>query len=642
MDQPLRLLIVEDCPADAELLVRELRRAGFAPAWQRVDTEPEYLARLAEEPELVISDYEMPQFNGLRALELLRASGRLIPFIIVSGTIGEETAVAAIKQGATDYLLKDRLTRLGMAVTHALAEGRHRRERQIAAAALSASEERFRELAETIHEVFWISSPDRARMLYISPAYEAIWGRTCASLYADPHTWSEAIRPEDRERVVQAANSQEALGTYDEEFRIIRPDGTERWIRARAFPVRGDQGEIRRIVGVAEDITKAKELQEQFLRAQRMEAIGALAGGIAHDLNNILAPIVMGVEMLLTRASNEADREMLRLIQHSGLRGSGVIRQLLTFSRGVGGERISVQVRELLDEMITIMRETFPRDLVLEQEAARDLRPVIGDPTQLHQVLMNLCVNARDAMPDGGRLSLTAHNVELGPAEVQAHPPTRPGPYVTVRVADTGHGIPLDLVGRIFEPFFTTKPLSKGTGLGLSTALGIIRSHGGFITVVSTPGHGTTFTVHLPAAPGAAPESTAEEPDDLPRGQGELILVVDDEEPVRTVTQLMLVTHGYRVLTARDGEDALASYVQYRGEVRLVLTDVMMPVMNGVTLIRALLALDPTLRIIATSGLTDQANYVELCAAGATCIIAKPLGARELLETVRAQFLPAG
>jgi len=751
--QPLTILLVEDNPVDAELLVRELRKAGFEPLWQRVETEPDYIQQLDRADfDLVLSDFQLPHFNGLRALQLFKERKLDMPFILISGTIGEEIAVEAIKQGATDYLLKDRLVRLGQVVTHALAECRLRRERrksddalllfrtlmdqsgdtlevidpetarfldvngkgpaelgctrteylslrvidldpkmteaawtrfvatlretgslsgetshrrkdgttfpveyrakwvrhdrdyivtvvrdisvrQKSEQALRVSEERFRQLAENILEVFWITSLDQNQVLYVSPAYEKIWGRTCESLHASLETWLDAIHPKDRARVQRAVAARLITGAYEEEYRILRPNGSERWIRDRAFPVRGPDGSLQRLVGVAEDITESKNLQEQFLRAQRMEAIGTLAGGIAHDLNNILAPILLAPPMLREFARDDREKELLDLVEKSAQRGANVVGQLLTFSRGTGGQHVSVQLCHLIAEMTGIMRETFPREIVIEQCITGSLAPILGDPTQLHQVLLNLCINARDAMEDGGKLSLTAKNAELSEAEVQAHAPAKAGAYVAVTVADTGHGMSAEILGRIFEPFFTTKSLSKGTGLGLSTVFGIVRSHHGFVTVASIPGKGTTFTVHLPVAPNTV-ETAAIPTAELPIGHGELILVVDDEVPIRTVTRLLLKRHGYRVLTACEGAEALVVFAEHRDEVRIVLTDVMMPGMGGVALIRSLRIVAPNLKVIAMSGLDNSENHVALVAAGAACILAKPCSLRELLETV--------
>lgn len=507
-------------------------------------------------------------------------------------------------------------------------------DRQRSAKILRESEERFRQLAENIHEVFWITDLATEQTIYVSPAYESIWGRTCSSLYDTPESWAESIRPEDRERVKQAARANKSRGTYHEEFRIVRPDGTERWIRDRAYPVRGANGTVVRIVGVAEDITESKQLKEQFFRAQRMEAVGTLSGGIAHDLNNILAPILLAPAMLKEYARSDHEMKLLALIESSAQRGADIVRQLLTFSRGSGGERVAVQLQTLLHEMAGIMRETFPREIVIRESASADLPCVLGDPTQLHQVILNLCVNARDAMPSGGLLSIGAELVELSAGDVRTHTQAKAGPHVALRVSDTGEGISPANLGRIFDPFFTTKAPTKGTGLGLSTAMGIIRGHQGFITVTSLLGEGTTFAIFLPAATAAKTLPATLAPDAPPSGHGELIMVVDDEEPIRVATRMTLEGNGYRVLTASEGAEALSLFVENRDEVRLVLTDLMMPVMGGVSLINAIHVLEPAVRVIATSGLTDKENHAKLVAVGVDGIISKPCGPAELLKTI--------
>ena len=325
------------------------------------------------------------------------------------------------------------------------------------------------------------------------------------------------------------------------------------------------------------------------------------------------------------------------MIEQGARRGANIIRQLLTFSRGIEGERGPVQARYLLKEMAAIIRETFPREITVREQIPPDLWPILADATQIHQVLMNLCVNARDAMRHGGTLSLAARNVMLGEADLLPHPKSRPGPYLRLEIADTGEGIPREHLDRIFEPFFTTKEIGRGTGLGLSTVIGIVKSHGGFVAVASEVGRGSAFTVCLPAAVGAAegemPSPTARE-----LGQNELILVVDDEAPVLRAISLALEAHNYRVLTAHDGREALAVFAQHREGIRLVVTDIMMPGMSGVALIRALRALEPGLRIIAASGLHDQDRRDELALLGVTAILAKPCGQTELSSAVRKEL----
>ena len=414
-----------------------------------------------------------------------------------------------------------------------------------------------------------------------------------------------------------------------------RRDGALRTEEMTITPLRDERGEIAHFIAIKQDITDQKAMEAHFLQAQRMEAIGTLAGGIAHDLNNILAPILLVAGLVKNRMTDEADRELLAMTQSSAHRGAEIIKQLLTFSRGQEGERAPVQPRHLIKEMERVMRETFPREIDIRVQLPAALWTVVADPTQLHQLLLNLCVNARDAMPDGGHLTIRAANVTLEAGDSPQHPGAKAGPYVLIEVSDTGHGIPAEIRQRIFDPFFTTKPIGKGTGLGLSTVLGIVRSHGGFVTVDSTPNKGSTFKVCLPGGPDGI-ETMAEVPATpavLAAGRP-TILVVDDERDVRDATRFLLERQDYRVLTANHGQDALLQFLEHRADIRLVLTDLMMPVMNGLVLVRSLRVIDPGLKIIVTSGLTEIAQGRELAALGVSEILPKPCEGVTLLAAV--------
>ncbi len=420
-----------------------------------------------------------------------------------------------------------------------------------------------------------------------------------------------------------------------------RRDGTLRTEDMTITPLLDERGTITHFIAIKQDITDQKTMEAHFLQAQRMEAIGALAGGIAHDLNNILAPIMMVTGLLQEKSTDHTDREFLTMMQASAGRGAEIIKQLLTFSRGQDGERSLVQPRHLLNEIVLLMRETFPREIELPQRLPSSLWTVMADPTQLHQVLLNLCVNARDAMPAGGRLTLAAKNVTIVAGTPTLPPEAQSGPYLAISVSDTGHGVPPEIKHRIFEPFFTTKPVGKGTGLGLSTVLGIVRHHGGFVTLDSTPHVGSTFTVYLPAIPDGVATTTATPAPALlaaPKSGGQLILVVDDERDIRDTIRVVLERHHYHVVTASQGEDALTQYLRHRKTVRLVITDLMMPVMNGLTLIRTLHAIDPALKILAVSGLNDVAQHQELAALGVPEALQKPFDGPVLLAAVAHQL----
>ena len=394
------------------------------------------------------------------------------------------------------------------------------------------------------------------------------------------------------------------------------------------------------VIGTGIDLSETKKLEAQFLRTQRLESIGTLASGIAHDLNNILAPILMAEQLLRMRAPGPEYADLLDTIAASAQRGAEVVKQVLTYARGVEGEKVLMQLGHLIREMEKIARETFPRTIAVRINIAKDLWPITGDATKLHQVLLNLCVNARDAMPSGGTLTLAAGNTELGPADLRLAPDSEAGPYVVLEVKDTGTGIPANIVDKIFDPFFTTKEHGKGTGLGLSTVVGIVKSHSGFVTVASEVGKGTSFQVFLPAVRNGNATAANREQVLLPRGCGELVLVVDDEAGIRDVTRSMLERNGYEVLVAADGTEAVALIAQLPGRVNLVLTDIMMPFMDGIAMIRALRKMDPRIQIVASSGLEQSEKMAELKNLSVTTFLDKPYTAEKMLVALHELLHP--
>ncbi|MBI5693150.1 MAG: PAS domain S-box protein [Verrucomicrobia bacterium] len=993
MPPSLNLLLVEDSPADAEMVLRQLRRAGLDFTCRQIDNEADFLAAIATNPDLVLSDYQLPQFSAPRALELLQQSGLDLPFIVISGTIGEDTAVQIMRQGADDYLIKDRLARLGQAITHALDAARLRREQRALSESLQEVQARYRAIFENSIEGIYRSDPDggfllvnpalvrilgyaspeeliesrgsgmrhgyvepgrraefqrrlreegmvvnfesevvrrdgtriwvtenarvvrdaegnvlchegtlediterkhaeeQVRLLshalreapisvvitnpageieYVNPRFTEVTGYTfeevCGrnprilksnqmppEVYADlwatisagrewrgellnrrkdqmPYWESATISPlcndqgqithyiaikediterrqaaadlklfrtliersSDAILVVDPATGQiwdtnetaclalgyprgelqnlsvfdidpemdlelfSAIGTrlrrtgsltverqnrrkdgstypveislslvtLDRDFVVgIVRDITERreaerrireqaellnhatdaiyvrrldgaltywndsaerlfgWTRAevierkitelnlqdldlaseagRDFLGSGQwSGELRlatksgRVVSVLSrlnlvrdsagrpvsvfsintDITEKKQIEARFLQAQRLENLGALASGLAHDLNNVLAPILMGASILQGRTGHESDRKLIATIEASAQRGTDIVRQVLTFARGVEGERVPVQMRHLLREMADIATATFPPTIAITLHAPKELWPVLGDATQLHQILMNLAINARDAMPHGGALTLSAENLEIDAAFAAMTPDAKPGRHVSLRVVDTGCGIPPDIRERIFEPFFTTKAPGKGTGLGLSTVLGIARSHGGFVRCQSEPGVGSSFEVCLPAALGekAVPDDAA--PPCTPRGAGQEVLLVDDEPAIRSVGTRILEQYGYRPVVAADGTEALAVYVQRQGEIAAIITDLTMPGMDGPTLIRTLRRISPRLPILAMTGHSERISGDSEVATASTALLIKPFTADALLS----------
>jgi PAS domain S-box-containing protein len=407
------------------------------------------------------------------------------------------------------------------------------------------------------------------------------------------------------------------------------------WERVSISPVLDVKGSIANFVAVKEDVTEQRRLQEHLQHAQRMESVGALASGIAHDLNNILAPVLMASALLKTAGRSEQEQTMLEIIEQSAIRGSNVVKQLLAFSRSGGGKRHPLEIQELIREMRGILAETFPREITLRFEVGPDLQPVLGDATQLHQVLLNLCVNARDAMPGGGLLAVGARNFLIDPEWARLNPPAKPGAHVLLTVADTGMGMTPELIERIFDPFFTTKEVGKGTGLGLSTSLGIVRGHGGFFKVESEPGRGTTFAVYLPAAPAEDAGPSVVRAAEPPRGRNELILIVDDEANVGRSMRGVLEEHGYRVVVATASTEGLAVFRSRAAEISLVLSDLMMPVMNGAAMLREMRRIRGDFKACVMTGLASASKQAELAAIGVSAVLAKPCDRRELLLAVR-------
>ncbi len=467
------------------------------------------------------------------------------------------------------------------------------------------------------------------------------WNQGAARLYG----WSveEAVGSDMVELLMADVTPMEAVerglrekGLWSGELQQQSKDKRKLIVNSRWTLVRNSANEPRSVLVINTDLTETKNLETQFLRAQRLESIGTLASGIAHDLNNILSPILMSAAVL-RRSVKDADGEkILGIIESSAERGAGIVKQVLTFARGVEGDRVLLQPKHLLSEMAKILTQTFPRNIDLKSQFPSNLWMVTGDATQLHQVLLNLCVNARDAMmPNGGSLTLAAENIEVDEHFAKMNPGALLGEHIVLKVTDTGMGMSPETMDKIFDPFFTTKEVGKGTGLGLATVIGIVKSHGGFLTVQSELGVGTTFRIFLPASDKNPEPARAEGAEPDFEGHGELILVVDDEAPIREALVQTLQDHGYRAYTAEDGSDALALYFQRRDEIKLVLTDLAMGQMDGLSLIRALRRLDPAVRIVVSSGHCPPDQVITLESLGVKRFLDKPYTASKLLRILR-------
>lgn len=471
------------------------------------------------------------------------------------------------------------------------------------------------------------------RILYWNESAERLYGWSTAEVVG--RSVVDVLCP-DAGPFLESMASLLQAGEWQGEVRHLTRSGEHLMVEARWTLVRDAAGVPLRVLSIGTDVTERKRIEAQSLRAQRLESLGTLAGGIAHDLNNVLAPIMMSIDLLAADETDAGRLAMLSTIEASARRGADMVRQILSFARGMEGRRVDVQPSDLLRDIEKIARETFPKNISVRCEVVHDLWHVTGDPTQLHQVLLNLSVNARDAMATGGVLRLRAANTTLDDQCAAGQLDGQVGPYVVMEVEDTGCGMPPEVVDRIFEPFYTTKDLDKGTGLGLSTTLAIVKSHGGFIRVDSEPGHGSTCRVFLPAlTEGIIEQATPADAADLPHGRGEVVLVVDDERAIRDVTRQTLEAHGYVVRLAADGAEAVVLYASQAGEIDIVLADMMMPVMDGRSTVHALRSLNPDVRIIATSGLSGNAQRAAQVEMGATPFLSKPFTAETLLHAIR-------
>lgn len=716
----MTILHLEDNPTDAELVRLLLAEEWPACKITCVASKFSYIGELhLSRYDLILSDFGLRAIDGLEALRIAKERAPDTPFIFLSGTIGEDRAIEAVRLGAEDYILKDRMKRLNTAVARALRESEERRKRQHA-------ENRIRELADSLNQAreavivtdlngritFWNEGAARlsgwsAAEALDRPSEQLFGEQVAAQLVAacraavDRGEWSGEVELADRRgqmRVVELRmtlirdesgrpRSRLVLGTDITERRVaerrireqaemlnqareaifitdldnrviywnagaeriygwraeqalgktaedlvdaslmpalrvareetfakgqwsgeLRMNTREReslFVESRQTLIRDEAGRPKARLCINSDITDRKRLEEQFLRAQRMENIGLLAAGIAHDLNNMLAPILLAAPMLREHVTDAGALGLLSMLEKSAERGANVVRQILAFAHGANGEHRLLQAKHLVREVANVIAGTFPKSIKLDDHITADLWPIRANPTQIHQVLLNLSVNARDAMPHGGTLGLRAENRSLDEIAATAIPGARAGAFVVMEVEDTGTGIPAEILKQMWEPFFTTKETGKGTGLGLSTVRGIVQNHNGFIEVQTSPGHGSCFRVYLPAAPEAPVEKGQASSVPPKAGRGELILVVDDEQHIREMVSTMLCRNGYRVILAVDGADAVSVFAQRAAEIRLVITDLHMPNLDGAMLGRAMRRINPQAKVLVVSGLSS-------------------------------------
>ena len=613
MSAVIRILIVEDLAAHAELMAWELQRSGLQVETLRVENEAELLRALDSfAPDVVLSDHSLPQFSADQALRVMQRERPLIPVIIVTGSLDEETAADYIKAGAVDYVVKDRLYRLGTAVRRALALRQAQQDALHFQDALRRSEQRFRKLVE--HSSGVITLLDAAgRIVYSTQSIRSTLGYTEGERVGS--LVFELIHPDDHakaEALLRQVTAERGIVAHAD-LRVRHKDGTWRDLEVTAVN-HLDDPVVSAVVVNYHDITERKRtlteirvLEEQFRQAQKMEAVGRLAGGIAHDFNNLLTIIISYADLLARELpEGSAARADLLEIRKAGAQAASLTNQLLAFSRQQVLAPVVLNLNELVADVRKMLQRLLGEDIELSLRLAPQLGTVRADPGQLQQVIMNLAVNSQDAMPTGGRLTIETADVELNEEYAAAHQTVRPGSYTMLVVTDTGTGMDPETRSRAFEPFFTTKEKGRGTGLGLSTVYGIVQQSGGYIWLYSEPGQGTTIRIYLPRV-----DEPAEEP--LPRAMpttltgNETILLVEDEAMMRPLVNGILQQRGYRVLVAQNAEEALTLARQHDGPIHLLLTDVVMPGGSGPDLAARLAASRPDTVVLYMSGYTDDA-----------------------------------
>jgi two-component system cell cycle sensor histidine kinase/response regulator CckA len=644
-DRSLRLLMIDDSEQDVELVVIELRRHGYAVAVERVDTDAGLQTELESSAwDIVVCDHGLPSFSSQEALAMVQESDADLPFVILSGTIGEEAAVESLKAGARDVVLKTNLARIGPVVDRELFEAKNRRGRREVERALAESEARKSAILQSALDGVVTIDHD-GRILNFNPAAEAMFGYVLADV-AGKHMAELIIPPSLRPRHEAAFARQLATGESTvlgvrTELSAQRADGTE-------FPVeisitRGELSGEAFFTAYLRDLTERKEaekahanLEEQLRQSQKMEAIGSLAGGIAHDFNNILLAIRGFSSLLLKTLTDEREREQVRQVDLAAERAAELTRQLLAYSRQQVLQPAPTDVNSVVEETLGLLRRLIGENIELSCKLAPHLETILVDRGQLGQVILNLAVNARDAMPNGGALTIQTSNVSLDDTYVASHEEMVPGQYTLLQITDTGIGMDDETRIRIFDPYYTTK--AEGTGLGLATVHGIVRQSGGHIWLYSEPGLGTTFRLYFPTTQEAV--VPVPEPADVIVLEGdETILVVEDASILRPLLLQLLESYGYRVLLAASGAEALEIAAR-EPAIDLLMTDLVMPGMNGRELAEQLQAERPTIRVLFTSGYPADTSLLRGIAERRVAFIQKPYVADELARTVRETLEP--
>ncbi|HVY18723.1 MAG TPA: response regulator [Bauldia sp.] len=591
----LDLLLVEDTEDDAQLLLRQLKQGGYDVTYDRVESAAGVQTAIDRKPwDLVISDYNMPGFTGVDALKIVRERDSDTPFIFVSGTMGEETAVAALHAGAQDYLIKGKTARLASVIERELREARLRRERRLADAKL-------RQLSRAVEQAanFVIITDSMGRIEYVNPGFEKAAGYTNAELAGRPPFFWKLAPAQSEELWATARSGLDWRGEFDN----VRRDGTALPVSVIVSPVTDETGAITHIIAIEEDISRRREVEAQLRQSQKMEAVGNLTGGMAHDFNNLLAVIIGNLDLLVGRRKEDTEiQDLAAEALEAAVHGADLTKRLLAFARRQPLQPQELDLNELVDSTAKLLKRLLGQRVEIDLGLSSDAWPVVADPSQLAAAVTNLATNARDAMPNGGRLTIRTRNSVLDTDYALTHPGVKIGEYAEIAVTDTGTGMPPDVVARIFEPFFTTKEMGKGTGLGLSMVYGFITQSGGHVAVDSVPGEGTTFHLFLPRVESAVATKTGDDTQqkDL-SGKGQSVLVVEDVALLRRVVVKQLTELGYRVIEAETIGAALA--VLEHQPIDILFTDVVVgegP--TGFDLARVVANRWPMVRTLFTSG----------------------------------------
>ena len=645
MGSLIHILHLEDDPLDGELIEARLKEADLACRITRVETRDEYEQALGRDPlDIILADFRLPRYDGLSALRMVMERRPEIPFIFVSGTIGEEAAIEALTKGATDYVLKQGLNRLGPAVKRALREARNRCERKQAERALAESDAKMRSILNSVDEGFIVLDREY-RILSANKAYcnlvgsheDQVIGGLCHAI--SHHSARPCVESGEDCPVKRTFET----GTVHTAIHIHKDaSGARQYIELKSYPLFDASGTIASAIETVSDVTEKRKLQEQLVQSQKMESIGRLAGGVAHDFNNMLGVIIGHAELAMGQVDpSHPMLAHLREIWAAADRSTNLTRQLLAFARKQTVTPRVLDLNETVEDMLKILRSLIGEDIDLAWQPGDGLWPVMIDPSQIDQILANLCVNARDAITGVGRITIETGKATFDPKDCAHHSEVVPGDYLTLAVSDDGCGMDRETLSKIFEPFFTTKEVSRGTGLGLATVYGIVKQNNGFVKVYSEPGQGTTFRLYLPRSATATGEVPREERAAPVLGGNETILLVEDEHSILNIAKLMLETFGYRVLTASNPGDAIHLANAHDGEIHLLIVDVIMPEMNGRDLAERVISLYPKIvclfmsgysgDVIAHHGLLDEGvNFIE-----------KPFSMQDLAAKVR-QVLEAG